>query len=124
MYEKGVTACILHLSVLRTRSSILCIVLASNTYLASPTWSTGSKQGSEQRDTIGRRVVSESLSPAGREVEEQRPPPSWRRGTGMPRRGAVSSKPDLPEMVRCTRLVTCAETVQIVLHHFSTTKKN
>lgn len=38
MKEKGVTACILNLRVLRTKSSILCTVLASNTNFASPTY--------------------------------------------------------------------------------------
>ena len=37
MKLKGVTDCILHFSVLNTRSSILCIVLASNTNLESHT---------------------------------------------------------------------------------------
>lgn len=37
MKEQGVKASILHPNVLSTRSSILCIVLASNTNLGSPT---------------------------------------------------------------------------------------
>lgn len=37
MKEKGVTACILHFNVLNTRSSILCMVLASNTNFDSLT---------------------------------------------------------------------------------------
>uniref|UniRef100_A0A2P2NLU6 Uncharacterized protein n=1 Tax=Rhizophora mucronata TaxID=61149 RepID=A0A2P2NLU6_RHIMU len=37
MKAKGVIACILQLKVLSTRSSILCMVLASNTNFDSPT---------------------------------------------------------------------------------------
>lgn len=38
MKERGETACILQLKVLSTKSSILCIVLASNTNLDSTTY--------------------------------------------------------------------------------------
>lgn len=41
--ESGVTGCIFHLSVDRTRSSILCIVFASNMYFVSSTWKRTSK---------------------------------------------------------------------------------
>jgi hypothetical protein len=53
MYEKGVTARILHLSVLRTSSSILCTVFASNTYRVSPTcWPTGPNNSSDQEQGL------------------------------------------------------------------------
>nr|GMC96758.1 hypothetical protein Iba_chr05dCG0990 [Ipomoea batatas]GME10560.1 hypothetical protein Iba_scaffold10236CG0050 [Ipomoea batatas] len=39
MNEQGVSACILHFSVLNTRSSIFCMVLPSNRNFGSPTCS-------------------------------------------------------------------------------------
>lgn len=58
------TACILHLSVLRTRSSILWIVFASNTYRASPIcWPTGSNNSDQEHGSSTDKI---GAWPAGR----------------------------------------------------------
>lgn len=79
MKEKGVTACILHLRVLKRRSSILCIVRASKINFASPTYESNKKVHCMK---TWNKLMSSELQylcslPADQAIEGPPPPPFW-----------------------------------------------